>query len=123
MKFYIAGKWQDRKNCRKLMRELQCLGHSITYDWTDDEENAEGYPVQNTINDTVGVQICDAYVGRFIEENHYRGALVELGIALGLTKKIYIIGHSEDDCIFTNHPSVQKFEDEGEFLSYVRQKL
>jgi len=92
MKFYVAGKWQDRKNIRKLMDKIQNLGHAITYDWTIDEENAAGYPVLNTINDTRGVQICDAYVGRFVEENHYRGALVELGIAMGLSKKIYVIG-------------------------------
>ncbi len=122
-RFYVAGKWQDRKNCRKLMDELQGLGHAITYDWTIDEENAEGYPVLNTINDLRGVQICNAYVGRFVEENHYRGALVELGIALGLGKLIYIIGHCEDACIFTNHPSVQHFEDEDDFLSYVMQAL
>ena len=123
MKFYVAGKWQDRKNIRKLMDKIQNLGHAITYDWTIDEENAAGYPVLNTINDTRGVQICDAYVGRFVEENHYRGALVELGIALGLSKKIYVIGHCEDDCIFVNHPTVQRFANELEFLSYVRQVL
>ncbi len=123
MKFYVAGKFQDRKNIRKLMDKIQDLGHAITYDWTIDEENAAGYPVLNTINDTRGVQICDAYVGRFIKKNRYRGALVELGIALGLGKRIYIIGHEADACIFTNHPSVQKFETELEFLSYVRQVL
>ncbi len=123
MKFYVAGKFQDRKNVRKLMDKIEGLGHTITYDWTPDEVNAEGYPIMNTINDTRGVQLCDGYVGRFVEENHYRGALVELGIALGLGKRIYIIGHAEDNCIFINHPSIQKFETELECLSYIRQIL
>ena len=123
MRFYIAGKWQDRRNIRKLMDKIEGLGHTITYDWTKDEENAEGYPIINTINDTRGVQACDTYVGRFIETNNYKGALVEFGIALGLNKKIFIIGHAVDACIFTNHPGAQKFETELEFLSYVKQVL
>ncbi len=119
MKFYVAGKFQDRKNVRKLMDKIQDLGHAITYDWTIDEENAEGYPILNTLNDTRGVQICDTYVGRFIKKNRYRGALVEFGIALGLGKRICIIGHEADECIFTNHPSVQHFDNEQDFLDYV----
>ena len=120
MEFYVAGKWQDRENVRKLMDKIQELGHAITCDWTLDEENAAGYPVLNTINDTRGVQICDAYVGSFVNKNKYQGALVELGIALGLNRRIFIIGHAVDTCIFTNHPSVQRFETELEFLNYVR---
>ena len=123
MKFYVAGKWEDRKTVRKLMDKIQDFGHAITYDWTKDEETDEGYPIVNAINDTRGVQICDAYVGRFIDKNEYKGALVEFGIALGLNKRIFIIGHAVDSCIFTNHPAVQRFENELEFLSYVRQVL
>ena len=31
MKFYVAGKWQDRKNIRKLMDRIQDLGHALSY--------------------------------------------------------------------------------------------
>ncbi len=123
MRFYIAGKFQDRKNVRKLMDKIQDLGHTITYDWTIDEENAAGYPILNTLRDARGVQICDTYVGRFIKKNRYRGALVEFGIALGLGKRICIIGHEADGCIFTNHPSVQRFDNEQDFLDYVMKVL
>lgn len=123
MKFYVAGKFQDRRNVRKLMDKIQDLGHTITYDWTVDEENAEGYPVQNTINDAMGVKVCDVLVCRFIKKNMYRGALVELGIALGLGKRIYVIGHEADACIFTNHPNVQHFDNEQDFLDYVVEVL
>ncbi|KKN74989.1 hypothetical protein LCGC14_0384910 [marine sediment metagenome] len=123
MKFYVAGKWEDRKNCRKLMDKIQDLGHAISYDWTTGEETDEGYPIVNAINDTRGVQVSDVYVGRFIDKNNYKGALVELGIALGLNKRIFIIGHAIDSCIFCHHPSVRRFENESEFLSYVRQVL
>ena len=123
MKFFVSGKFEDRQNVSKLMDKIQGLGHAITYDWTIDEEVDEGYPVLNTINDLKGVQICDTLACRFIEENNYRGSLVELGIALGLHKRICVIGHGADKCIFVNHPNVQRFETEYEFLSYVRQAL
>ncbi len=123
MEFYVAGKFSDRKNIRKLMDKLEGLGHAISYDWTTGEKTDEGYPIVNVINDTRGVQVCDAYVGRFIDKNNYKGALVELGIALGLNKQIFIIGHAIDSCIFCHHLSVQRFGNEAEFLSYVRQVL
>ena len=123
MKFFVSGKFEDRKNVRKLMDKIQDLGHTIAYDWTIDEEGAAGFPVVNTINDTRGVQVCDTLVCRFIDKNDYRGALCELGMAIISNKRICIIGHGADRCIFTNHPQVQRFESESEFLSYVRQVL
>jgi len=123
VKFFVSGKFEDRENVRKLMDKIQGLRHAITYDWTIDEEADEGYPVINTINDLRGVQMCDILACRFIEENNYRGSLTELGIALGLNKRICVIGHGADKCIFVNHPSMQRFENEYEFLSYVRQAL
>ncbi len=123
MKFYVAGKFQDRKNVRKLMDKIQDLGHAITYDWTIDEEGAEGYPILNTINDTRGVLICDVFVGRFIEENDYRGALCELGMAIIENKRILIIGNGANGCIFVHHPNCLRFESELECLSYIRQVL
>ena len=62
MEFYVAGKFSDRKNIRKLMDKLEGLGHAISYDWTMGEETDEGYPIVNVINDTRGVGICNAYV-------------------------------------------------------------
>ncbi len=123
MGFYVAGKWQDRKNDRKLMDKIQELGHTITYDWTKDDENAKGYPVLNTINDTRGVYECDVFVGRFIGDYKYNGAMSELGMAIIENKQILIVGHGADSCIFTNHPLVQHFETDLEFLSYVKQAL
>ena len=123
MKFFVSGKFEDRKNVRKLMDKLEGLGHTIAHDWTADEETDEGYPVVHAMNDLRGVQVCDALVGRFIEKNHYRGSLAELGAALGLDTRVYIIGHGADECIFVNHPRVIRCSDEKEFLSYVRQVL
>ena len=123
MKFFVSGKFEDRGNIRRLMNALENLGHTITYDWTIDEETDEGYPIISAVNDARGVQVCDVLVCRFIEKNSYRGSLSELGMAIVLNKRIFIIGHAVDSCIFVNHPSAQRFESENEFLSYVRQVL
>ena len=121
MKFYAAGKWEDRWAVKKLQEALVKLGHTVTVDWTWHEKADEGYPVQYSIDDIKGVQLADAYVGLFVGQYRYKGALVEMGAALGLDKKVYLIGHAIDSCLFAKHPLVQQFETEDEFLSYVRQ--
>ena len=121
MRFYIAGKWEEREAVKGLMLALEWMGHSITVDWTIHETSDKGYPQQYAIDDVEGVKQCDVYVGRFINKNNYKGALVEMGIALGLDKQVWIIGHAIDSCIFTQYPGVLPFEGDDEVLSYAYQ--
>ena len=114
MKFYIAGKFEERADVRKLMDKVEALGHTITCDWTIHEQS--DYRIHYAIADVEGVQSCDVYVGRFLNENSYKGALTEMGVALGQAKKVIVIGHAIDSCIFVNHPNVLKLETEEEFL-------
>jgi len=119
MKFYIGGKWEEREGVRKLQNELRRLGHIITIDWTWHEEDDPGFPSQYAIEDIVGVTSCDAYVGRFVSKVNYRGALVEMGAALAGGKRVFIIGHAIDSCLFANHPLVQRFDNEAVFLRFI----
>lgn len=121
MKFYVAGKWEDKEAVKKLQEALIKLGHKITVDWTWHEKADEGYPIQYSIDDIRGVQLADAYVGLFMGQYHYKGALVEMGAALGLGKRVYLIGHAIDSCLFAKHPLIQQFENENELLSYIKQ--
>lgn len=120
MKIYAAGKWEDRGAVRKLQEALIKLGHTITVDWTWHEKADGGYPIQYSIDDIKGVQLADAFVGLFVGDYRYKGALVEMGAALGLGKKVYLIGHAIDSCLFSKHPLVQQFETELEFLNYIK---
>ena len=120
MKFYIAGKFQEREEIRKLQNELRKMGNIVTIDWTWHEEDDPNYPSQYAIEDIIGATSCDAYVGLFVNEVNYKGALVEMGAALACGKMVFIIGHAIDSCLFTSHPSVQKFENELEFISFIR---
>ena len=78
MKFYVAGKWEARDAVKNLQEDFVELGHTITVDWTWHEKADEGYPIQYSIDDIKGVQLADAYIGLFVEDYHYKGALVEM---------------------------------------------
>ena len=119
MKFYVAGKFQDRENVRKLMDKIEAYGHTISTDWTDHINNSGKAKSEYAIYDLNGVKDCEVFVGRFVDDFNYSGARVEFGIALGLGKVICIIGRAIDSCIFMNHPVIRKFESEGQFVSII----
>lgn len=121
MKIYVAGKWEDREAVRELQKALIDMGHEITVDWTYHEKDDVGYPQTYAQDDVRGVQEAEAYIGLFLRENNYKGALVELGVALGLNKKTYIIGHAIDSCLFVSHKLVTQFNTVEEFLDHIRQ--
>lgn len=116
MKFFVSGKFEDRLNIRRLQSELIKRGHTIAEDWTYHEYTDKGYPVEYAIADIEGVIRADIYVGRFVGDYNYKGALVELGAALALRKPCIVIGHAIDSCIFTHHPNVTIVKDDEEFL-------
>lgn len=119
MNFYVAGKWEERAEIRKLQNKLRELGHMITVDWTWHEVDDPGFPSQYAIEDINGASWADAYVGRFITRHDYKGALVEMGATLAMGNKVFIIGHAIDSCLFVGHPLVKQFDNEDEFLNYI----
>ena len=119
MKFYVAGKWEERRLVKFLQAALIELGHEITKDWTVDEEFEPGYPIINVVEDVRGAKTADAYVGIFKNTHNYKGALIEMGVSLGSRIPIYIIGHAIDSCIFTSHPLVRQFDNEEQFIAYI----
>jgi nucleoside 2-deoxyribosyltransferase len=118
MRFYVAGKYSERKLIREVMNELESMGHTITEDWTKhtDLNKALIYAVR----DTNGVKNCDALVEIMINHNTYQGAWVEFGIAIACDKPIYLIGDAGDDCIFTKYPLVTRFKTLERFYDFIR---
>ena len=119
MKFYVAGKWQERLDVQTLQHALIELGHEISLDWTYHTEADEGFPLSYSVEDIEGVRKCDVYVGRFLNNHNYKGALVEMGAALALNKIVCIIGRAIDSCLFAHHPFVMQFETQQDFLDLV----
>lgn len=120
VKFYVAAKWQDRPIVHQVYQILKSFGHEITLDWTDHELPNESQMKQSQINnflsmwaekDIIGVQNCDLLIALFMEPRHQRGAMVEVGAALGLGKPILIIGHAEDSSTLLRHPLCMHLDD------------
>lgn len=77
------------------MFQLVSAGHTITYDWTVQEQES-GLQAEADIN---GVVAADAYVGIFERDLKYAGALMEFGAALAMNIPCYIVG----DAPITKH--------------------
>lgn len=94
MKFYIAGKFSDKKIVRECQSTLIDLGYEITYDWTSHDETAlkdVSQLGQFAARDIQGVLDADHLVALFYDETYdYRGTFTEIGIALGAKKKVTI---------------------------------
>jgi len=114
MKLYVAGKYQERDKIRLVFQELQRMGHTITLDWT----NHDIYPNEAIVeklgqfanDDVVGVKEADAVILCLINHQEYKGLWVEMGVALGAGKPVFIVGEAGHACIFTNHKLVTKFK-------------
>jgi nucleoside 2-deoxyribosyltransferase len=124
LKIYVAGKWQERILCRTIMSELEKAGHKITCDWTNHdypdptlpESEQRAFLQRWALLDIAGVQDADVLVFVAFNKNDYRGAFVELGAAIGLGKRVFVIGNAIDSCIFVAHPLVKKVVDFDELL-------
>ena len=86
------------------MDRLTAAGHVITFNWT----TAEQFCVEQAVMDKQGVMTADALV--FIAEKDYqfKGAYVELGMAVARGIPIYIMGEAINACIFILLPEVHR---------------
>jgi hypothetical protein len=112
MRIYVAGKWEDRLYCRKVMGQLITAGHIITCDWAGHDypdNNVDSWLMYYAMIDVVGVQESDMLVCICTKPYEYRGLYVELGVALACGHPVAIIGHGIDRCIFTSHPLVKRY--------------
>lgn len=129
MKFYIAGKWQDRGNAKYVMQQIESMGHQVTCDWTHHDFDKGGV-VASTIKlsniameDFAGVNECEVYVAILVNPYEYKGLWVEMGLAMAWEKVIWTVGHYGDSCIFMNHPTIShKFDDIAELLNYIKEE-
>ena len=89
MKFYVAGKFEDKERVRLAQRCIEDAGHEITHDWTTAE--ALGGP-DEAKDDMEGVKDADALLFVNVDPDLlYAGSLVEIGMALALDKPVYFI--------------------------------
>jgi len=117
LKVYVAGKFEERNLIRQLMDKIEDAGHDITYDWT---VNTESDGLNNCATwDMIGVRKADLLFVYAVNDWKYLGAPAEIGGALALFKKVYILGNGLRDLVFSYHPLVTKLNSFDEFLKLI----
>ncbi len=102
MRIYVAAAYAERNRAAEVMSLMRENGHTITYDWTTNEQES----AEQASADFQGVVTADALV--FLAEKPYvstGGAMVEFGAALACKLPVYVIGSGIDRCIFTKLPT------------------
>lgn len=126
MQIYIAGKWSEKPRIRQQMDELEALGYSITFDWTNFEKEGDddNKKAQAGIYDIEGVRNADLIIINMEDPNYaYRGTFCELGCALGLRKRIMLLCPDQNATCreqpFFHHPSIEHYESWQELLKKI----
>lgn len=105
MKIYVAGAFTNKRRVRVVMQRLQDAGHEIVGDWTVHKTTRNQHILaREVMKDWHGVLDADLLVilwpGRW-------NTPVEMGIALGAKKLVYVIGKPNVlETIYMLHPLV-----------------
>ena len=117
MKLYIAGHNQEDAN--KVADALITAGHEITSSWlskpfnrTSEYSDAEREKI--ALEDFNDVAAADALVLLASPKRVPGGKFVEVGIALGQGKPVFVLGHRENMLMW--HPNAQQFDSAEDFL-------
>lgn len=99
-RIYVASRYGNMEEAKKVQKFFKVLGCFITFDWTDPDFDLPSF-VKNGMGelvaaaDFVGVQSCDAVVA-LVEKQGGCGMWAEIGIALGLGKQVILIPGQHD---------------------------
>ncbi|MGG4130493.1 nucleoside 2-deoxyribosyltransferase [Paenibacillus illinoisensis] len=112
MKFYIASSLKNLENVRQVTEGLKARGFQHTYDWTK-HSNIDSITKLHQIGqeEISGVLAADIVI---IMIPAGKGSHVELGIALGTGKRIYLysstneLNEIESTCTFYHVDSVEQ---------------
>jgi hypothetical protein len=120
VKVYVASAFANAPRVSALLARLQSAGLTVTHDWTT-ENTASLSPIGRALYlekaaelDARGVRICDVFV--LIDDPKCRGAYTELGIAIGLHKRIFVLGLLTEPNIFLRLPGITYCATEDDLL-------
>lgn len=135
MKIYVAGKWKERMQVRKIMDMFEAMGYTITCDWTKhiaperiqkgegcfnkDFDWAQDGHQTYAQEDLDGVRNCDVIVAYMPRSDiFYKGAWIEVGIAIAFNKRVILIGN-DITTVFLGLPNVTVVSFKEEALDLV----
>jgi hypothetical protein len=118
LKLYVAGKWGDKAVIASVIRIFEMAGHEITHNWThvEEEDKKSDTALQMFAEmDIEGVTEADCMIAVITDMDYpYRGTCTEMGAALALKKKVFVIDFYKESGfssnIFINHPLVTRFK-------------
>ncbi|MCT4784801.1 nucleoside 2-deoxyribosyltransferase [Exiguobacterium aestuarii] len=88
MRFYVGSSFANIEDVRFIRDQLTAFGHAHTYDWTQNERAASIDALRMIGEEEVtGIQTADFVV---ILLPGGKGAHVELGIAIGMNKAVFL---------------------------------
>ncbi|MGV3489204.1 MAG: nucleoside 2-deoxyribosyltransferase [Tuberibacillus sp.] len=94
MKFYVASSFRNVEAVRFVSERLKGAGHIQTYDWTKNEGISSIEELREIgMSERQAVSDADVVIVLFPAG---KGSHVELGLALGLGKKVYLYSPNED---------------------------
>lgn len=123
---YIAGKYADADIINDYAIQVESLGHIITFNWMNYYNKNVDYRWASD-HEMDGIRKCDIFIAILSDTFYpYMGTFTELGAAIALNKKIYIVIEADNqndtnnadymknvhlknsNCIITDWPSVMK---------------
>ena len=120
MRIYLAARYSRYQELQGYATELERAGHEVTSRWIQgnhqisdkelSEEAAEARRIQfaqEDLADLFKAELCISFTEVPRGSNSRGGRHVEFGIALGVGKPTYIVGHREN--VFHCLPQVQFF--------------
>lgn len=115
-RLYLAGKWEERALIDEHAKVLEALGYTITHTWFR-PGSEEGWTLAQIAQaDLEAVKQADVCIFFFANKLPYSGAVTELGIALALRKRIYMIGDGASNNIFTHHSDIIRADNFDQLL-------
>lgn len=96
MKFYVASSFKNTEQVRYVSGKLKSMGHIHTYDWTQNEKASTLEDLKH-IGQLEKDAVAEADLVVVLLPGG-KGSHIELGIALGLSKKIVL--YSPDQSIY-----------------------
>ncbi|WP_409274601.1 nucleoside 2-deoxyribosyltransferase [Neobacillus sp. SCS-31] len=112
MRFYIAASLNNRDRVRYVSKELKVRGFIQTYDWTVNEKIATLEELREIGQKETNAVMESDFVVVLLPAG--KGSHIELGIAIGNRKKIYLyssdneVDNLETTSTFYHLPEIQK---------------